>query len=98
VDHPIHYNLFPGFCLAHLEDVQNQTSILDDYSTTLCGILSILAPDREHASLLLQANLDFSSREDFAVRRHETCQTDNKKTRINALLGFQSTHNRRFND
>src|SRR6266516_3645587 len=52
VDHPIHDNLFPGFCLAHLEDGQNQTSILDDYSTTLCAVSSILAPDREHASLL----------------------------------------------
>src|SRR3989449_2877293 len=35
-----------------------------------------------------RASLDFSSREDFAVRRHETCQTDNKKARIHALLGF----------
>jgi hypothetical protein len=32
------------------------------------------------------------------VRRHETCQTDKKKTRIHALLGFQATHNRRFYD
>src|SRR5205823_8845676 len=27
-------NLFPGFCLAHLEDVQNQTIIFTNYSTT----------------------------------------------------------------
>jgi hypothetical protein len=60
--------------------------------------VSIISSDREHASLLLQASLDFSSREDLAVRRHETCQTDNKKTSMHALLGFQSTHNRRFYD
>src|SRR6266550_8658852 len=59
VDHHIHSNLFPGFCLAHLEDVQNQTSICANYSTTLCEGASIIPPDREHASLLLRASWTF---------------------------------------
>src|SRR5439155_22196473 len=42
VDHHIHSNLFPGFCLAHLEDVQNQTIICANYSTTLCEGASII--------------------------------------------------------
>jgi hypothetical protein len=49
--------------IYNLEDVQNQTIILDDYSTTLCGGVSILPPDREHTSLLGPRKLDFSSRE-----------------------------------
>src|SRR6266581_5891706 len=35
--------------------LQNQTSIFDNHSTTLYSRVSIISPDREHASLLLQA-------------------------------------------
>jgi hypothetical protein len=63
VDQQSHSTLFPGFCLAHLEDLQNQTIILDDYSTTLCGGVFILSTDRAHASRLVPRKLDFSSRE-----------------------------------
>jgi hypothetical protein len=60
--------------------------------------VSIITADREHASRLVPRKLNFSSREDLAVRRHETCQTDNKKTDMHALLGLQPTHRRRFYD
>jgi hypothetical protein len=46
--------LFTAFRLAHLEDLQNQTIICDNYSTTLCEGASIIPPDKEHASLFLQ--------------------------------------------
>ncbi len=42
VGHDLHSNLFPGFCLAHLEDVQNQAIILAHYSTILCEDASII--------------------------------------------------------
>ncbi|GHO81560.1 hypothetical protein KSD_93310 [Ktedonobacter sp. SOSP1-85] len=48
-------NLLTCFSNAHLEDLQNQTIIFDNHSITLCSRASILPPDREHASLLLQA-------------------------------------------
>jgi hypothetical protein len=34
VDHHIHRNLFSGFSIIHLQDVQNQTIICANYSTT----------------------------------------------------------------
>ena len=40
--HDIHRNLFSGFSIAHLEDVQNQTSIFDNHSTTLGEGASII--------------------------------------------------------
>src|SRR6266480_3720388 len=46
-----------------LQDLQNLTIILDDYSTTQSFVVSILPPDREHTSLLGPRKLDFSSRE-----------------------------------
>ena len=59
VIHHIHRNLFTCFSIAHLEDLQNQTIICANYSTTRCSRLSIIPPDREHASLLLQASWTF---------------------------------------
>ena len=97
-DHYIHRNLFPCFSVAHLEDVQNQTSIFDNHSTTLCEGASIMTTRQRSCLAAFVGKLDFSSREDLAVRRHETCQTDNKKTGMHALLGLQPTHSRRLYD
>ncbi len=47
VDHYIHRNFFPYFSVAHLEDVQNQTSIFDNHSTTLCEGASIITTRRK---------------------------------------------------
>ena len=55
----IHKNLFSGFSIAHLEDVQNQTIIFDNHSTILCFLAPIILPDREHASLLLLVSWTF---------------------------------------
>ncbi len=43
-------NLFSGFSVAHLEDVQNHSIICDNYSTILISRASILVSDSEHAS------------------------------------------------
>src|SRR6266702_3316757 len=51
--------LFSCFSIAHLEDVQNQTIIFHNYSTILCKGVSIIPPDREHASLLWQVSWTF---------------------------------------
>src|SRR5438552_3454559 len=40
--HHIHRNLFSGFSIIHLQDVQNQTIICANYSTTLCSRVSII--------------------------------------------------------
>src|SRR6266567_7925269 len=37
-----HWNLFTCFSVAHLEDLQNQTIIFDNHSTTLCSRASII--------------------------------------------------------
>jgi hypothetical protein len=42
VDHHIHPSLFSCFFFAHLEDLQNQTIIFGNYSTTLCSKVSII--------------------------------------------------------
>jgi quercetin dioxygenase-like cupin family protein len=42
VDHHIHRKLFSGFSIAYQEDLQNQTSIFTNYSTTLCEGASII--------------------------------------------------------
>src|SRR5713226_8088669 len=42
VDHYIHRNLFSCFSIAHMEDLQNQTIIFDNHSTTLCSRASII--------------------------------------------------------
>src|SRR6266581_1162833 len=80
VDHDIHRNLFPCFSLAHLEDVQNQTSIFDNHSTTLCSRASIITIRQRPFFSAFADMLDFSSREEPVVREHGTCQTDNKQT------------------
>jgi hypothetical protein len=49
----IHSNLFTGFSIAYLEDVQNHSIIRANSSTTLCSRVSIITLDREHSSLLL---------------------------------------------
>src|SRR5690348_10676472 len=77
VVHDIHKNLFSGFSIANLEDAQNQTIICNNYSITLCSRVSIIPPDREHASLLLQASWTFRAPGRSSCGRHETCQTDN---------------------
>jgi hypothetical protein len=72
-------NLFSGFSIAHLEDVQNQTIIFENRSITQGFGVSII-PFRQRTCLSAFADmLDFSSREDPAVRAHETCQTDYQK-------------------
>jgi len=78
VDH-IHRNLFSGFFIAHLEDVQNQTIIFDNHSTTLCEGASIISTRQRTCLAAVAGKLDFSSREDPAAREHESRQTDNKK-------------------
>jgi hypothetical protein len=98
IHYRIHRNLFSGFPSRVLEDLQNQTIICKDYSTTQGFGESILSPDKEHASRLVPRKLDFSSREALAVRRHETCQTDTKKTGMHALPGLQPPYRRRFYD
>src|SRR2546421_7413969 len=52
-------NLFSGFSIIHREDVQNQTIIFHNYSTTLCEGASIIPSDREHASLPKQRSWTF---------------------------------------
>jgi hypothetical protein len=42
--------------MIDLQDLQNQTIIFDNYSTTLYEGTSIIPSDREHASLLLQTS------------------------------------------
>src|SRR5438876_1056404 len=59
VVHDIHSNLFSCFSIANLEDVQNQTIIFHNYSTILCEGASIIPPERELASLLLQVSWTF---------------------------------------
>jgi hypothetical protein len=49
----IHSNLFTGFSVAYLEDLQNQTIFCANSSTTLRSRVSIITLDREHSSLLL---------------------------------------------
>ncbi len=79
VVHDIHRNLFTCFSIAHLEDLQNQTIIFDNHSTTLCSRVSIMTTRQRTCLSAFVGMLDFSSREDPAVREHETCQTDNQK-------------------
>src|SRR6266566_4853619 len=67
VVHDIHKNLFSGFSIAHLEDVQNQTIICDDYSTTLFGGVSIITTRQSACFSAFADKLDFPSREDLAV-------------------------------
>jgi hypothetical protein len=64
----------------------------------ICGGVSIPPPGREHASLLGPRKLGLFFKGRSSCGRYETCQTDNKKTRMPALPGFQTTHNRRFYD
>jgi hypothetical protein len=72
-------NLFACFSIAHLEDLQNQTIIFDNYSTIRCFRVSIITTRQRICLSAFAGMLDFSSREDPAVREHETCQTDNQK-------------------
>jgi hypothetical protein len=75
----IHRNLFACFFIAHLEDLQNQTIICDNYSTIRCFRVSIITTRQRICLSAFQACWTFSSREDPAVREHETCQTDHQK-------------------
>src|SRR5260221_11068776 len=46
----MHRNLFSGFSIIHWEDLQNQTIIFANNSTTLFSKASILLSDRKHIS------------------------------------------------
>ena len=72
-------NLFACFSIAHLEDLQNQTIIFDNYSTIRCFRVPIITTRQRICLSAFAGMWTFSSREDPAVREHETCQTDNKK-------------------
>ena len=63
----------------HWEDLQNQTIIFANYSTTLCSRVSIITTRQRPCLAAFVGKLDFSSREDPSVREHESRQTDNKK-------------------
>src|SRR6266568_2240636 len=94
----IHRNLFSCFSIAYLEDAQNQTIICDNYSTIRCEGTSIITIRQRTFFSAFTGKLAFSSREDPAVREHETRQIDSMKTGRHALLGLQPTHSRRFYD
>jgi hypothetical protein len=79
VAHDIHKNLFSYCSIAHLEDAQNQTIICDNHSTTQGFGASIITTRQRSCLAAFVGKLDFSSREDPAVREHESRQTDNKK-------------------
>jgi hypothetical protein len=51
-DHHSHRNLFSGFSLAHLEDVQNYSIIGDYYSITLGEGASTITTRQRTTSLL----------------------------------------------
>src|SRR6266567_8014032 len=67
VDHHIHRNLFSCFSIAHLEDLQNQTTIFDNHSTTLCSRVSIINTRQRTFFSAFADKLDFSSRRDKAA-------------------------------
>jgi hypothetical protein len=75
VDHHIHRNLFSGFSIAHLQDVQNYSIICDNYSTTLCEGVSIMTTRQRPCFSACADMLDCSSREEPVVREHGTCQS-----------------------
>src|SRR6202043_1889437 len=66
-DHHIHRNLFSGFSIAHLEDLQNQTIIFDNHSTTLCKGASIITTRQRTCFSAFAGKLDSSSRRDNAA-------------------------------
>ncbi len=63
----------------HLEDAQNQTIICDNHSIILREGASIISNRQRTCLAAFAGKQDFSSREDPAVREHESRQTDNKK-------------------
>lgn len=52
IHHHCHCNLFPGFSIANRQHLENQTTLFENYSITLCFRLSIIRI-RERANLPL---------------------------------------------
>src|SRR5438105_8342438 len=69
----MHRNLFSCFSLLHWEALQNSPIILRNYSTTRSFGASIITTRQRTCFSAFAGKLDFSSREDSALREHETC-------------------------
>jgi len=86
VDHHIHRNLFSGFSIAHLQDVQNQTSIFDNYSTIQCSKVSIMTTRQSTCFSAFAGKLDFSSRRDKAALMCWSIQPSSAFTSMRACI------------